>query len=262
MKQYRGYLIDLDGTVYRGNEVIESAIPFIKSLNENHTPYLFVTNNSSKTARQIAKKLNDMGIETTEDHVMTSSMATAQYIKREMPTKSVFVIGEHGLHQALKEEQIEVIHVDNQMKADIVVIGIDRSITYEKLALASIHIQNGAIFLSTNQDAAIPTERGLLPGNGSFTSVLTKSTGVTPTFIGKPQPEIILQSLEKLKLQKEDVLMIGDNYQTDILAGIQSGLDTLLVFTGVSQLSDLNTFNVKPTYYTDNLNNLPFNHYF
>lgn len=262
MKQYKGYLIDLDGTVYRGNEVIESAIPFIKTLNENRIPYLFVTNNSSKTAKQIAEKLNYMGIETTEEHVMTSSMATAQYIKREMPTKRAFVIGELGLYQALKEEQIEMIHTDHQTKADIVVIGIDRSITYEKLALASIHIQNGAIFLSTNQDAAIPTERGLLPGNGSLTSVLTTSTGVTPTFIGKPQPEIILQSLKKLKLQKEEVLMIGDNYQTDILAGIQSGLDTLLVFTGVSQLSDLKNFNVQPTYYTENLQKLLDGYYY
>lgn len=119
-----------------------------------------------------------------------------------------------------------------------------------------MHIRKGATFLSTNQDAAIPTERGLLPGNGSLTSVLTTATGVQPTFIGKPQPEIITQSLQRLQLPKEDVLMIGDNYHTDILAGIHSDVDTLLVFTGVSQLGDLAHVDQKPTYYAENLQNL------
>lgn len=255
MKQYKGYLIDLDGTVYRGNEVIESAKPFIAKLNKKDIPYLFVTNNSSKTPTQVIEKLTKMGINTTANHVMTSSLATASYLSREHSDKKVYAIGEQGLFQALKEKFIPVIEHETE-QADVVVVGIDRKITYEKLAQACLHIRKGATFLSTNQDAAIPTERGLLPGNGSLTSVLTTATGVQPTFIGKPQPEIITQSLQRLQLPKEDVLMIGDNYHTDILAGIHSDVDTLLVFTGVSQLGDLAHVDQKPTYYAENLQNL------
>ena len=132
-------------------------------------------------------------------------------------------------------------------------IGLDRNITYEKLALGSIAIQNGATFLSTNPDTVIPTERGHLPGNGSLTAVLKTATNISPIFVGKPEPIIIQQAMELLQLEPEDVLMVGDNYHTDILAGINAGVDTLLVHTGVTNLEDLNEVEVQPTHYVESL---------
>ena len=162
MKNYKGYLIDLDGTMYRGTEKIHEAVEFVKRLKEANLPYLFVTNNSSKRKEQVSEKLADFGVPCSADHVFTTSMATASYISNEKRDASVYVIGEEGIRDALTDVGL-TIQDDNP---DYVVVGIDRSITYEKFAKACIAVRNGATFISTNGDIAIPTERGLLPGNG------------------------------------------------------------------------------------------------
>ncbi|WP_017756306.1 TIGR01457 family HAD-type hydrolase [Calidifontibacillus oryziterrae] len=249
MKQYKAYLIDLDGTMYRGKESIAEAVRFVNRLYENGVPYLFVTNNSSRTPEQVADKLSSFNIPATSTQVFTTSMATANYIAAEKQNAKVCFIGEEGLRQALAQKGFELVNQD----PDYVVIGIDRQITYEKLANGCLGIRNGAKFISTNADVAIPTERGLLPGNGSLTSVLAISTGVQPLFIGKPEPIIIEQALQTLGLNKADTLLIGDNYDTDILAGINAGIDTLLVHTGVTSKEKLNEYKVQPTYAADTL---------
>ncbi|WP_096156782.1 MULTISPECIES: TIGR01457 family HAD-type hydrolase [Bacillus] len=244
MKKYNGYLIDLDGTMYRGKEKIEEASDFVKVLVEKGIPYLFVTNNSSRTPAQVAEKLRNFLIPTTDEQVFTTSNATANYIYDWNPNAKVYVIGEEGIRTALMEKGFEIVDEN----ADVVVSGIDRTITYEKLALGAINIRNGARFISTNGDIAIPTERGLLPGNGSLTSVLTVSTETEPTFIGKPEKIIMEQALKVLGVPREEVLMVGDNYQTDIKAGFNAGLDTLLVHTGVTTKEHLTTYDTQPTY--------------
>ncbi|MCA0171289.1 TIGR01457 family HAD-type hydrolase [Bacillus sp. RAR_GA_16] len=244
MKNYKGYLIDLDGTMYRGTEKIHEAVEFVKRLKEANLPYLFVTNNSSKRKEQVSEKLEDFGVPCTPDHVFTTSMATASYISNEKRDASVYVIGEEGIRDALTDVGL-TIQDDNP---DYVVVGIDRSITYEKFAKACIAVRNGATFISTNGDIAIPTERGLLPGNGSLTSVVSVSTEVDPIFIGKPEPIIMEQALAQLGTSKEETLMVGDNYRTDILAGINAGLDTLLVHTGVTTKEHLESVEKLPTY--------------
>ncbi|WP_085505730.1 TIGR01457 family HAD-type hydrolase [Thalassobacillus devorans] len=244
MKKYQAYLIDLDGTMYRGTERIEAASDFIKKLNEKKLPHLFVTNNSSRRPEQVADKLNHMDIPAAKEQVYTTSMATAQYIKDQHPGAKVYAIGEEGLLTALKESGLELVDEG----ADFVVIGIDRGITYEKLASACLNVRNGAVFLSTNGDVAIPTERGMLPGNGSLTSVITVSTGVEPKFIGKPEPIIMEQAMQTLGYDKKEVLMVGDNYHTDIKAGMNASLDTLMVFTGVTSKEDLEAYEEQPTY--------------
>ncbi|MBA4536004.1 TIGR01457 family HAD-type hydrolase [Bacillus aquiflavi] len=249
MEKYKGYLIDLDGTMYRGTERIEAAVHFIRQLREKKIPYLFVTNNSSRTPAQVAAKLNSFGIYANEKLVFTTSQATANYIYDEKEDASVYAIGEEGLHLALVEKGFQFAKED----AEYVVIGIDRSITYEKLAVACLAVRNGATFISTNGDIAIPTERGLLPGNGSFTTVVTVSTQVEPIFIGKPEPIIMEQALKVLGTEKDETLMVGDNYDTDILAGINSGLDTLLVHTGVTTKELLKKYKRQPTYVLDSL---------
>lgn len=246
---YNGYLIDLDGTIYLGNERIETAVRFIKNLHKHGVPYLFVTNNSAKTPEQVAKTLNDMDIPATPGHVFTSGMATAKYIRKIKENARCYMIGGDGLQEALVQEGA----VLEDTNCDFSIIGMDRHITFEKYAKACLAVRDGATFLSTNADASIPTERGMLPGNGALTSVITVSTGVEPTFIGKPEAIMMEEALRVLGTTKSETLMIGDNYETDIKAGLQSGIDTLMVLTGVTQYEDLAHIKEKPTYYVENL---------
>lgn len=247
--KYKGYLIDLDGTMYKGTEKIEEAGQFVQKLNELNIPYLFVTNNSSRTPKQVAEKLVSFDIPATEEQVFTTSMATANYIAEQKKDASVYVIGEEGIKQAIEEKGLSFAQED----ADFVVVGIDRGITYEKLAVGAIAIRQGAQFVSTNGDIAIPTERGLLPGNGSLTSVLTVTTTVQPTFIGKPESIIMEQAMRVLGTDVSETLMVGDNYDTDIMAGMNAGMDTLLVHTGVTTKELLQQVERQPTYVIDSL---------
>lgn len=249
MKQYKGYLIDLDGTMYRGTEKIEEAGDFVHELKNRGIPYLFVTNNSSRTPAQVAEKLRGFNIPTEDDQVFTTSMATANYIAEQKQNASVYVVGEEGIINALEEKGITL----NDTNPDFVVMGIDRGINYEKLAKACLGVRNGATFISTNGDIAIPTERGLLPGNGSLTSVVAVSTQVQPIFIGKPESVIVEQALKVLGVPKEETLMVGDNYDTDILAGINAEMDTLLVHTGVTTRELLQNYKEQPTHTIDSL---------
>ncbi|MFC4323509.1 TIGR01457 family HAD-type hydrolase [Litchfieldia salsa] len=244
MKKYKGYLIDLDGTMYKGTEKIEAASDFVKALAEKQIPYLFVTNNSSRTPEQVAEKLTEFDIPTTKDHIFTTSQATANFISGKKSNASVYVIGEEGIRDSIVEKGLQI----NDMNPEFVVIGIDREITYEKLSIACLAVRQGATFISTNGDIAIPTERGLLPGNGALTSVITVSTGVQPIFIGKPESIIMEQALKVVGTSLEDTLMVGDNYDTDIMAGMNTGLDTLLVHTGVTTVEMLQSIERKPTY--------------
>ncbi|WP_066065862.1 TIGR01457 family HAD-type hydrolase [Neobacillus soli] len=249
MKKYKGYLIDLDGTMYRGAERIEAASDFVKRLRDQCLPYLFVTNNSSRTPAQVAEKLLAFDIPAEEKLVFTTSQATANFIYERKNDASVYVIGEEGIRTALAEKGLSMAGEH----ADYVVVGIDRSISYEKLAVACLAVRNGATFISTNGDIAIPTERGLLPGNGSLTSVITVSTQTEPIFIGKPESIIMEQALSVLGTSKDETLMVGDYYDTDILAGMNAGMDTLLVHTGVTSKESLAGYDRLPTYAIDTL---------
>lgn len=244
LKPYKGYLIDLDGTMYRGNEEIKGAKEFIAHLNRMDIPYLFITNNSTLTREDVVEKLARFQIETTKNNVLTTAVATANYIKGRKDDATCYVIGENGLKEACKTAGITF----SNTVCDFVVIGLDREITYEKLASASLLIRKGAQFISTNRDAAIPTEKGLLPGNGAITAAVATSTKTTPLFIGKPEKIIMDEALRLLKLRKNEVLMIGDNYETDICAGIKSDIDTLMVLTGFTTAEDLLYVKKQPTY--------------
>lgn len=250
MKTYRGYLIDLDGTMYRGNAKIDSAVRFVNKLATLRIPYLFVTNNSSQTPEQVANKLTNFGVPAKPELVITSSLATASYIRQKSQQASIYMIGETGLETALKNQRLSLV---DERDVDYVVIGIDRKLSYEKLAKACLAIRSGATFISTNADKAIPTERGLIPGNGALTAVISASTGVEPTFIGKPERIIIDQALERLQVDKHETIMVGDNYETDIRAGMNAGIDTMLVHTGVTNKSDLQHITKTPTYTVDSL---------
>lgn len=254
MTMYNGYLIDLDGTVYNGTEKIPAAVEFVKVLNEKKIPYLFLTNNSTKHPRDVAEKLRAMDIEATENQVLTTSMATAKYVSEQHPGAKVYPIGEEGLILALEAEGLVLTDDD----PDYVVMGLDREITYEKLSIGALAIRNGAKFVATNGDIKLPSERGFLPGAGSVISVLSVTTEIEPKFIGKPEPIMVEQALEVLGTNKAETLMVGDNYYTDILAGINAGVDSLLVFTGVTKPADLQAVEKQPTYTIQSLTDWEF----
>jgi 4-nitrophenyl phosphatase len=249
VKTYKGFLIDLDGTMYRGTEPIPEAIDFVKKLEEKGYPYLFVTNNSTKTPDQVSDVLVKMGVPATTEHIYTTSMASASVITEEKQKARVLMVGEEGLRQSLLDYGHQIVEAD----PDYVVMGLDREITYDKLARATLAVRNGATFIATNGDCALPTERGLMPGAGSLISVVTTSTGIKPTFIGKPESIMIEQALERIGVRKEEALMIGDNYDTDILAGIRANVDSLMVLTGVTEEKHLNNIDEKPTYVIQSL---------
>lgn len=255
MKEYKAYLIDLDGTMYRGAEVIPEAIIFIENLKRAGIPYLFVTNNSTKTPGQVAEHLSGMGIQAVSDDVFTTSQATVQYMLEHKREKTVYVIGERGIKQELTDNGFEI----TSSNPDFVVVGLDREVDYEKFAKAALAVRSGAMFISTNGDAAIPTERGLLPGNGSITSVVSVATETAPIFIGKPESIIMEQALTKLGVQKDEAIMVGDNYETDIMAGINYGMDTLIVHTGFTSKEALKTKEIQPTYAVTKLTDWKFN---
>ena len=188
MKHYQAYLIDLDGTMYKGTEEIDGAAQFIDYLNNNRIPHLYVTNNSTKTPVQVTEKLREMHIDAKPDEVVTSALATADYISEQHPNATVYMIGGHGLKTALTDAGLSI---KNDEHVDYVVIGLDEKVTYEKLSIATLAVRNGAKFISTNPDVSIPKERGFLPGNGAITSVVSVSTGIQPEFIGKPETIIM-----------------------------------------------------------------------
>ncbi|SFQ35733.1 4-nitrophenyl phosphatase [Desemzia incerta] len=248
--KYKGYLIDLDGTMYKGKESIPDAPGFIQRLREKNIPFLFLTNNSTKTPETAAKNLQEnFGIPALPEEVYTSSLATADYLKSLNNGNKVLIIGEKGLKQALADRGF----VEEDKNPDYVVLGLDQEVNYEKFKAATLAIHNGAQYIATNKDTNLPTEHGLVPGAGSLAALLTAATRIEPTFVGKPETIIMEEALKLINLPAEEVLMVGDNYETDIMAGINSGVDTLLVYTGFTKPEDLEKVEVQPTHIVDSL---------
>lgn len=245
MKKYAGYMIDLDGTIYRGKEKIPAAKRFIERLQEHDIPFLFVTNNSTQAPIKVVENLaNNFDIHVKEENVYTSALATADYIADlDKDKRSVYVIGEVGLKQAILDRGFRF----EKTNPDYVVVGLDYDVTYHKFELATLAIKRGAKFIGTNADTNLPNERGLVPGAGSVIALVECSTQQKATYIGKPETIIMEKALERLGLPKDEVVMVGDNYMTDIKAGINFGIDTMLVYTGVSTRELVRKQEIAPT---------------
>ncbi|ASZ08136.1 MULTISPECIES: TIGR01457 family HAD-type hydrolase [Enterococcus] len=252
---YKGYLIDLDGTIYRGTEAIPAGKRFVEELQQRELPFLFVTNNTTKSPATVAKRLADeFDIHVAAETVYTASLATIDFMQTDGKGKKVFVIGESGLIDLILEAGFEW----EEENPDYVVVGLDNYLTYEKVVAATLAIQKGATFIGTNPDKNIPTERGLLPGAGSVVSFVETATQTTPIYIGKPEAIIMDKAVEILGLQKEEVIMVGDNYETDIQAGIQNGIDTLLVLSGFTKAEDVPHLPVPATFVKNSLDEWQF----
>jgi NagD protein len=238
----QGFLIDMDGVVYRGNELIPGAEKFVKFLVKNDLPFRFLTNNSQRTQRDVAARLRRMGIEVQEQHVFTSAIATAQFVARQKPKGTAYVIGEGGLLKALDEVGYAV--VDNS--PDFVILGEGRTMTLEMIDTAVRMIMDGAKLIATNLDPNCPTQHGLRPGCGAFVSMLETATGMKAFSPGKPSPFMFRAARKELGLATAETAIIGDTMETDILGGVQMGYKTVLVLSGGTKTEDLKKFAFQP----------------
>lgn len=247
---YHGYLIDLDGTIYKGKEPIPAGKRFISRLQERQIPYLLVTNNTTRTPKMVQEMLaSQFAIKTPLSTIYTATMATVDYLKELDKGNTVYVIGEIGLKTAIKEAGYD----ENTFDPAYVVVGLDSKVTYEQIAVATLAIQKGAIFIGTNPDLNIPTERGLMPGAGSLIAMIEAATRVKPVIIGKPNAIIMNKALEILGTNRSETVMVGDNYLTDIMAGIQNDIPTLLVTTGFTKAEEVPNLQIQPNHVLSSL---------
>ncbi|HER9690611.1 TPA: TIGR01457 family HAD-type hydrolase [Streptococcus pyogenes] len=247
---YKGYLIDLDGTIYQGKNRIPAGERFIKRLQEKGIPYLLVTNNTTRTPEMVQSMLaKQFNVETGIETIYTATMATVDYMNDMNRGKTAYVIGETGLKSAIAAAG----YIEELENPAYVVVGLDSQVTYEMLAIATLAIQKGALFIGTNPDLNIPTERGLMPGAGALNALLEAATRVKPVFIGKPNAIIMNKSLEVLGIQRSEAVMVGDNYLTDIMAGIQNDIATILVTTGFTRPEEVPTLPIQPDHVLSSL---------
>lgn len=250
LAKIRHLLIDLDGVLYRGNTMLACAEVFISWLHQRGITFRLVSNNATLTPGQYVEKLARMGIRVRGDEIFTSALATARYLRREgQQGQTAYVIGEDGLRAALREAGI---HITNERPA-WVIVGLDREVTYEKLAAAALAIEAGARFLGTNPDKSFPSERGLVPGAGALQAVLTATTGQQPLVVGKPQPLMFQMAMEQLGGSVHDTAMLGDRLDTDIQGANALGLTTILVLTGISGRQEAERGPIHPTTIVENL---------
>lgn len=246
----RALLIDLDGVVYVGSNVIPEAPSFFRRLRADGRPFLLITNNSSGTPNQFVGRLADMGIVVDPSEILTSALATAQYLGGvARPGARVFVIGETGLRSAIEEAGFEL----SEHSPEFVVVGLDRSFDYHKLTIAIRAVLAGAQFIGSNPDTTLPAEDGLIPGAGSFQAAIRAATGVEPVVIGKPEPTLIALALERVGAAPDQAALIGDRLDTDILGGHRAGVHTILVLTGVSTRHAAESAAARPTLIADTL---------
>ncbi|MDR0200316.1 MAG: TIGR01457 family HAD-type hydrolase [Streptococcaceae bacterium] len=250
-KNYKGYIIDLDGTIYLGEGRIPAGEDFIHRLQAAKIPYLFVTNNTTRRPETVQERLRTkFNIETPVETIYTASRATVDYMDSLGLPKTAYVIGGDGLRHAVFTEGGYTEDTENPA---YVVVAVDMDLTYDKLKTATFCIQKGAKFIGTNPDLNLPTSEGLLPGSGSINAAIAAATQKQPDFVGKPEKIITDLVVAQMGLAKEDLLVVGDNYLTDIHTGLDNGIDTLLVTTGFTKKEEVPTLNPQPTYVLDSL---------
>ncbi|MGI8475675.1 MAG: HAD-IIA family hydrolase [Thermomicrobiales bacterium] len=240
LRAAKAWIFDMDGVLYRGSEPLPGVSDLLNALDLRERPYMLATNNSMSTAAEYVTKLMAMDIVVPEASILTSAMATRDYLRETFPPDAgIFVVGMPALRAQLFDgSTFHTVQYGEETPA-AVVVGLDKAFTYEKLSMANEAIRAGAKFIATNTDATLPTERGLIPGAGSIVAAIATATGVAPTVIGKPEPVMLDIALHRMGIAPEDAVMIGDRLDTDIAAGHRTGMLTVLVLTGVSQRDEV-----------------------
>ncbi|MGA5704853.1 HAD-IIA family hydrolase [Peterkaempfera bronchialis] len=236
------WLTDMDGVLVHEGTPIPGAEEFIRRLRESGKPFLVLTNNSIYTPRDLAARLAGIGLEVPEESIWTSALATAKFLDGQRPRGTAYVIGEAGLTTAL----YQIGYVLTDVSPDYVVLGETRTYSFEALTKAIRLINGGARFIATNPDETGPSAEGALPATGSVAALITKATGVEPYFVGKPNPLMMREALNTLKAHSETTAMIGDRMDTDVVAGMEAGLETVLVLSGLTQPGEVERFPYRP----------------
>jgi NagD protein len=247
-----GYLIDMDGVIYRGNQLIPGADRFINELLTEGIPFLFLTNNSQRTRRDVATRLARLGMNVEERRIFTCAMATARFLARQKPHGTAFVIGEGGLLTALHRNGYSIVEKD----PDYVVVGEGRTLNFEMFEAAVGMILNGAKLVATNLDPNCPTQSGTRPGCGAVVALLETATGAKAFSVGKPSPVMLRAARNELGLSTHQTIVIGDTMETDILGGVQLGYKTILVLSGGTKRDDLSNYAYCPDRIVDSIADL------
>ena len=242
-----GFIIDMDGVLYHGNKLLPKVIDFVEWLKRENKKFLFLTNSSARSPRELKEKLSRLGIEVIEDRFYTSGLATASFLDNQKPGGSAYVIGESGLIHAL----YNVGYSMNEINPDYVVVSETRDYNYDKIEHAINLVIRGAKLIGTNPDVSGPVEKGIAPATKALISPIEIATGKKAYFIGKPNPYIMRHAISTIDCHSVESIIIGDRMDTDIIAGIESGIDTVLVLSGITQREEINKFAYRPTYILD-----------
>ena len=242
LRSKKGFICDMDGVIYHGNRLLPGVIEFVEWLYRENKEFLFLTNNSGKTPKELQQKLLYMGLEVDESHFYTSALATAKFLSKQSPGCSAYVIGDHGLFNALHDAGIMI----NDVNPDYVIIGETPNYNFDCITRAMKHVMNGARLIGTNTDLTGPTDNGIMPACRALVAPVEITTGVSAYYVGKPNPLMMRTGLKMLGVHSEEAAMIGDRMDTDIIAGIESGLDTVLVLSGVTSREEIKLYPYRP----------------
>ena len=249
MDGIKHYLTDMDGVIVQGSTLLPGAAEFVQRLKAREIPFLILTNNSRFTQRDLQMRLSYMGLDVPAEAIFTSALATAQFLHDQRPSGRAYVIGESGLTTALHN----IGYILTEQMPEYVVLGETTTYSFQHITQAIRFIIAGARFIATNPDAMGPGEGGIVPATGAVAALITAATGVKPYVVGKPNPLMMRTALRTLGAHSEDSVMIGDRMDTDIVAGLESGLRTILVLTGVTSRDQVERFPYRPTWIRDSI---------
>ena len=244
LRAKQGFICDMDGVIYHGNRLLPGVKEFVEWLYANNKEFLFLTNSSERSPKELQQKLARMGLDVNEKHFYTSALATAKFISSQAPGCSAYVIGAPGLVNALYEAGITM----NDVNPDYVIVGETSNYNYENVLHAVKLVQNGAKLIGTNTDLTGPSERGIIPACRAWVAPIELATGKSAYFVGKPNPLMMRTGLKLLGVHSAEAVMIGDRMDTDIIAGIETGLDTVLVLSGCTAREEVDNYPFRPKY--------------
>ena len=253
LRSKKGFICDMDGVIYHGNRLLDGAKEFVDWLYRENKQFLFLTNASSRSPRELQKKLSRLGLEISEEHFYTSALATARFLQSQAPGCSAYVIGNHGLYNALYDSGITI----NDIDPDYVVVGETPDYCFEHITRAMNLINKGAKLIATNSDITGPVEGGLIPACRALVAPIEATTGKKAYYVGKPNPLMMRAGLQLLGVHSSEAVMIGDRMDTDIIAGIETGLDTVLVLSGVSTREAPDDFPYRPRLVLNGIGEIP-----
>ena len=244
IKSKIGFICDMDGVIYHGNRILEGVPEFINWMQQNNKKFVFLTNSPERTPHELSMKLERMGLSVSPDHFYTSAMATASFLASQKPDATAYVIGEAALTKALYDKGIYM----NDVNPDYVVVGETSTYSFEKIEKAVNLVRNGAKLIGATPDITGPTEKGIMPATGALIAPIEIATGKKAYFVGKPNPLMLRHGLKKLGCHSQDIAFVGDRMDTDIIAGIESNVDTVLVLSGVTAMEDIDRYPYRPKY--------------